>query len=70
MSSSGKRHSVSDWAYVAIAYTAVWGSLAVYAVVLARRVAQAHRVEGELEQALDGEQSNEDSALCDAPPAP
>jgi CcmD family protein len=35
---------VSEWAYVAIAYTIVWGALAVYAVVLARRVAQAERV--------------------------
>lgn len=34
---------MSNWAYVAIAYTVVWGSLAVYAVVLARRVAQARR---------------------------
>ena len=34
---------MSNWAYVAIAYTVVWGSLAVYAVFLARRVAQARK---------------------------
>jgi hypothetical protein len=32
---------LSNWGYVTIAYTIVWGSLAVYALVLARRVAQA-----------------------------
>jgi len=35
---------VSDWAYVAIAYTLVWGSLALYALFLARRVSQAREV--------------------------
>jgi hypothetical protein len=35
---------VSNWAYVAIAYTVVWGSLAIYALILARRVAQARKV--------------------------
>ncbi len=33
-----------SWAYVAIAFIVVWGALAVYALVLARRVTQAERV--------------------------
>ena len=62
---------MSDWAYVAIAYTVVWGSLAVYAIVMARRVTQAERVERSLRDAVETEQSPEqDTVLCDTPPAP
>jgi hypothetical protein len=63
---------VSDWGYVAIAYTVVWGSLAVYAVILARRVAQANRVARRLREAgqTKSQADGPDSAICDAPPAP
>lgn len=64
--------NVSDWAYVAIAYTIVWGSLAVYALLLARRVAQTRDVAQRLSDELkSGSQSVErDGAVCDTPPAP
>jgi hypothetical protein len=42
---------VSNWTYVAIAYTVVWGSLAVYALLLARRVSQAREVARRLGEA-------------------
>jgi hypothetical protein len=45
---------VSSWTYVAIAYTVVWGALAVYALLLARRVAQAKEVERRLEDTDSG----------------
>jgi cob(I)alamin adenosyltransferase len=63
---------VSDWAYVAIAYVVVGGSLAGYALLLARRVAQARRVERDLQAVLESDQqgSEQDSAVWDAPPAP
>lgn len=35
---------MSNWWYVAIAYTVVWGALALYGLALARRVTQAQRV--------------------------
>ena len=41
---------MSSWAYVAIAYTVVWGALAGYAVVLARRVTHAQRVADSLRE--------------------
>ena len=53
MSSYGRRRSVSSWAYVALAYTVVWGALAVYALVLARRVRQAQRVADTLHDSRD-----------------
>ncbi len=43
---------MSDWAYIAIAFTVVWGGLAVYALVLARRVTQAAEVERRLQEAV------------------
>jgi hypothetical protein len=67
---------VSNWAYVAIAFTVVWGSLAVYALLLARRVTQAREVSRQLSEALaedtraDGALEEQDSSVCDAPPAP
>ena len=58
---------MSDWWYVAIAYTIVWASLALYALLLARRVMQAHDVT----EGMQGERTDdEDSVVCDAPPAP
>lgn len=44
MSCYGRRPRVSNWGYVAIAYTVVWGGLALYGLLMARRVAQAQRV--------------------------
>lgn len=44
-----------DWGYLAIAYTIVWGSLVVYAIVLARRVMQAKEVARTLRHSLSGE---------------
>lgn len=63
---------MSNWGYVAIAYTVGWGSLAVYALVLARRVTQARRIARSLHDAVDAgaEPRIQDSAVCDAPPAP
>lgn len=58
MSSSGRRRSVSDWAYVAIAYTVIWGALALYALVLARRVSQAREVSSRLRESLQGARSD------------
>ena len=42
-----------SWAYVAIAYTVVWGALAGYALVLARRVTQAQDVADTLSDTPD-----------------
>jgi hypothetical protein len=62
---------MSNWGYVAIAYTLVWGSLAVYAVLLARRVAQARALTRTLRDSLEGNTRvvDEDGAACDTPPA-
>ena len=60
---------MSDWAYVALAFTIVWGALAVYALLLARRVSQARSLAEKLRQ---GEllPDEGDNVACDAPPAP
>ena len=42
---------MSNWGYVAIAYTVVWGSLALYALLLARRVSQARKLAQQLREA-------------------
>lgn len=62
---------MSNWAYVAIAYTVVWGALAVYALVLARRVTQARRVSRGLGNSPAGsiQADQQDSALCETPDA-
>ncbi len=62
---------MSNWAFVAIAYTIVWGALAVYALVLARRVTQARRVSRGMEDALDGkiQADQQDGTLCETPDA-
>jgi hypothetical protein len=56
----------SEWGYVAASFILVWGALVVYALVLARRVTQAQRVEESLRDAAGGE----DTAVCDVQPAP
>lgn len=63
---------MSNWHYVAIAYTVTWGSLAVYGLLLARRVIQAREVERALRrtQIESTHATEQDGALCDAPPAP
>jgi hypothetical protein len=63
---------VSDWAYVAIAYTVVWGSLAVYAVMLARRVAQSREVARNLRDSTSAPDGGmeQDNAACDGPSVP
>lgn len=62
---------MSDWSYVAIAYTVVWGSLAVYALVLARRVTQARQVARRLRDAApdDTSEPEGETLSCDVPPA-
>jgi CcmD family protein len=62
---------VSNWSYVAIAYTAVWGALAVYALALARRVTQARRVAESLRNASqnDATASDTQATVCDTPRA-
>jgi hypothetical protein len=57
---------VSEWSYVAAAFTLVWASLVIYALVLARRVTQAQRVEESLRDAAGGE----DTTVCDVQPVP
>lgn len=63
---------MSNWSYVALAFTVVWGSLAVYALVLARRVAQARQVARKLADTRQTDQAGpeQDTMLCDTPPAP
>jgi hypothetical protein len=72
MRSCGKRLGLSNWAFVAIAYTLVWGSVALYALLLARRVAQARGVTRILQESVqnDGQAVEKDGAACDTPPAP
>ena len=72
MKSSGKRRELSNWGFVAIAYTLVWGSVAIYALLLARRVAQARDVTRILHQSLENETRavEKDGTVCDTPPAP
>ena len=55
---------MSNWAYVTIAFTLVWGSLVIYALLLARRVAQARDVAQRLQ-----ETSEKDATACDVPSA-
>ncbi|MGH2443504.1 MAG: hypothetical protein ACRDFX_10110 [Chloroflexota bacterium] len=65
---------MSSWGYVAIAYILVWGSLAIYGLLLARRVVQARKTTRELrESARAGDtremtREEQDSPVCDAPP--
>lgn len=62
---------MSEWAYVALAFTLVWGSLAIYAALLARRVVQAREVAARLQDALTGDEvvQQRDATVCDAPHA-
>lgn len=53
MNSCGRRRSVSSWGYVALAYVVVWGAVAGYALVLARRITQAQRVADSLRDPSD-----------------
>jgi hypothetical protein len=55
---------VPDWAYIAMAYTVVWGALAGYALLLARRVTQAEMVDQRLQ-----EPGPERDGACEVPPA-
>ncbi|GAC1443289.1 MAG: hypothetical protein NVSMB52_01480 [Chloroflexota bacterium] len=63
---------MSNWAYVAIAYTLVWGSLAAYALLLSRRVTQACEVAKILQESVESGRPlhDQDGVACDAPPAP
>ena len=58
---------MSDWVYLVIAFTVVWGGLAIYALVLARRVTQAADVERTLQDGLV--EPRQDDVGCDAPPS-
>lgn len=62
---------MSEWAYVALAFTVVWASLAMYGALLARRVVQAREVAERLQGALTGDEvvQQQDSTVCDAPHA-
>lgn len=48
---------MSNWGYVALAYTVVWGSLAAYAVLLARRVIQARQIARQLRDDFESTRS-------------
>ena len=69
---------MSDWTYIVIAYLVVWGALAGYALLLARRVSASRAVARALRDATHEHApaaaghggTGEDSAVCDAPPAP
>lgn len=63
---------MSNWGFVAIAYTLVWGSVAAYALLLARRVAQARAVTQALQKSLQNDMQavEKDGTICDTPPAP
>lgn len=58
---------MSNWSYVAIAYTVVWGGLALYALTLARRVHQAGRLDRQL-RAMDGASEPAKEGPCDDGP--
>jgi hypothetical protein len=68
----GRRLGLSNWAFVATAYSLVWGSVALYALLLARRVAQARDVTRVLQRSVENERQavERDGAVCDTPPAP
>jgi hypothetical protein len=55
---------MSDWSYVAIAYTIVWGGLAAYALALARRVYQANALDRQL-SVLSSASDGGESDTCD-----
>lgn len=61
---------MSEWTYVAAAFTIVWGSIAIYAIILARRVSQAQQVARTLREGLDRQSPalDQDAAVCDVPP--
>lgn len=63
---------MSNWAFVTIAYVAVWGGLAVYALVLARRVTIASRVARVLRRATEegNEERESESSVCDTQRVP
>lgn len=63
---------MSNWSYVAIAYIVVWGALAFYALILARRVYQARQFARSLRAASESHRPvvEQETAVCDAPPAP
>ena len=61
---------MSNWTFVAIAYTLVWGSVAAYALLLARRVAQARDVTRVLGETEPANAADMDGTVCDTPPAP
>lgn len=58
---------MSNWGYVAIAYTVVWGSLAIYALLLARRVSQARKVAQQLRR-QEADNPHESSVVSPASP--
>jgi hypothetical protein len=62
---------VSNWGYVAIAFLAVWGSLALYALTLARRVTQARRVAAGMRDAISSAPTDaeNESVVCETPHA-
>ncbi len=59
---------MSSWGYVALAYAIVWGSLALYALFLARRVTQSQKVERQLQEGLAESPTEQQNTICDAPP--
>lgn len=60
---------MSSWGYVALAYVVVWGSLAAYGLLLARRITQSEKANSGLHDAVEETPTEEqDSAVCDAPP--
>lgn len=73
---------MSEWSYVVAAYLIVWGALAGYALVLARRVTRTKEVdealrESELRESelregerREGERHASEDIQCDGSPVP
>lgn len=59
---------MSEWGYVAFAYVLVFGVLAGYTLLLARRVTQAQEVEEALRE--DAGRDEGEDVVCDGHPVP
>lgn len=55
---------MSNWGYVAIAYVIVWGTLAAYALIMARRVTQARDVVDTLQDSSESDRLSGDRDLA------
>ena len=63
---------MDDWSYVALAYTAVWGTVACYAVLLQRRITRSRAGVQRTRQTTDEFRSRarQEEPACDLVSAP